>query len=49
MSAAPLVRGGDAAIVTPEMVAAADKKPTTAQTSMIETMGMAKHHVEADT
>ena len=25
MSAAPLVRGGDAAIVTPEMVAAADK------------------------
>ena len=49
MPAAPKVRGGDAPYVTPEMVAAADKKPTTAQTSMIETMGMAKHHVEADT
>ena len=49
MPAAPKVRGGDAPYVTPEMVAAAVKKPTTAQTSMIETMGMAEHHVEADT
>ena len=42
MPAAPKVRGGDAPYVTPEMVAAA-------QTSMIETMGMAEHHVGADT
>ena len=49
MSAAPNVRGGDAPAVTPEQIAAANKGPTTEETSMIETMGMAEHHVEADT
>jgi hypothetical protein len=49
MPAVPHVRGGDVPAVTPEQIAAANKGPTTEETSMIETMGMAEHHVEADT